>query len=129
MPLTRAALELDLAEQAKWHAVDAGLWRFPDHITLGEGRAVVRLERRLGMVAEAHGCRVVSTQDNSSVSGAFTKGRSPSPAVNFLSRQKAATSLAANLQVMVPVVQTTRQTSDAISRDVALQMSLQAARA
>ena len=26
VPLTRAAPELDLAEQVEWHAVDAGLW-------------------------------------------------------------------------------------------------------
>ena len=109
--------------------LDAGIWRFADHITVGEGRAVVRLVRLLASVKEAHGHRVGSLQDNSLVSGASSKGRSPSPALNYLARVKVASSLAADLQTLLPWVQTTRQTADAISRSVALQMRLQAARA
>ena len=128
-PLSRASKELDAAERAQWKQVDAGLWRFLDHITLGEGRAVVRLCRLLASCSRAHAHCVLSLQDNSSIAGAFAKGRSPSPAVNFLARQRAASTTAANVQMMVPWVQTTRQSADAISRDKSLQVRLQAERA
>ena len=53
--LTRAAAEMDEIPEAAWRWVDAGLWRFADHITLGEGRAVVRLVRLLASDRRAHG--------------------------------------------------------------------------
>eukprot|EP00959_Pyramimonas_sp_CCMP1952_P097105 2029682-Pyramimonas_sp.AAC.1 len=37
-----------------WHELDAGRWRLPDHIILGEGRAVVRLCQALSLLPGAH---------------------------------------------------------------------------
>ena len=59
---------------------------------------------------------VLSLQDNMATSGAFTKGRSAAPSLNFLARQRGATAVAADLGVMLPWVQTSLQPADEISR-------------
>ena len=108
-----------------WKAVDAGLWNLEDPIALGEGRAVVRLLKILSARSAAHNHRVIPLQDNTVISGSFTKGRSPAPAVNHLARQRSALSIASAIGMVLPWVPTTEQTADDISRDKALQMSLQ----
>ena len=106
--------------------MDAGLWNFSDPIALGEGRAVVRLLKILSARAEAHNHRVISLQDNTVICGSFTKGRSPAPAVNHLARQRSALSIASAIGLVLPWAPTAEQTADDISRDKALQTSLQA---
>ena len=88
----------------------------------------MRLLRILACQRRAHGHRVVSMQENSAVSGSFTKGLSPSPALNHLARQRMASSVAAEIPMLVPWVQTTHQAADDVSRDVALQLQLQGSR-
>ena len=85
-PFTRVSRQLAEIPRDSWKAVDAGLWNFDDPIALGEGRAVVRLLKILSSQPSAHNHRVISLQDNTVISGSFTKGRSPAPAVNHLAR-------------------------------------------
>ena len=93
-----------------------GRWAYADHITLGEARVVVKLTRLLGSVDICHGHQVISLQDNMATSGAFTKGRSAAPSLNYLVRQRGATAVAADIGVMLPWVQTSLQPADEISR-------------
>ena len=78
-PLSRLPDELLAVPHEDWEAVDWGLWRFSDHISLGETRTVVRLSRLVSSVPSAQGHRVVSLQDNEACSGALMNGEIPSP--------------------------------------------------
>ena len=62
-----------LIEGAVWHPVAAGRWSYADYIALGEGRAVVKLVRGLASCPAAHGHKAASLQDNTAVSGSFSK--------------------------------------------------------
>ena len=62
------------------------------------------------------------------ISGSFTKGRSPAPAVNHLARQRSALCIASAIGLVLPWVPSTEQTADDIYRDKALQMLLRAER-
>ena len=110
---------------SKWHNIEAGLWKYEDHITLGEARAVVRLVRVLGSCVGTHGHKVVTLQDNMATSGAFTKGRSAAPALNYLARQRAATSIGADMAALLPWIESSLQPADELSR---LPLQPQAAR-
>ena len=85
---------------------------------LGEGRAVVKLVRGLASCPAAHGHKAASLQDNTAVSGSFSKGRSAAPALNYLARQRAGSSLASGVQVLLPWVESARQPADGLSREV-----------
>ncbi len=63
--------------QADWRPMMRGRWQSEDHITLGEGRAVVRLLDLIASNSRCHRRRVLSLQDNRPVVGAMAKGRSP----------------------------------------------------
>ena len=108
-----------------WEPVHHGRWKYPDHITLGEGRTVVKVARALAAVASCHRRRVAALEDNMAVSGATAKGRSPSPALNYLCRQKAANTVSAQIQLLLPWVETSRQPADELSRlrEVPVQVS------
>jgi len=101
----------------RWGTLDKGRWSATDHVTLGEGRAVIRLLRRLAAVPQRHGRFVISLQDNQPICGAFTKGRSPALHLLRLCRQKAAAVLAANFRLLLPWVETKLQPADHDSRD------------
>ncbi len=116
VPLSLLPRELLRPTDELWKPIEAGRWRFADHIALGERRAVVRLARRLSCVPAAHRLKFVSLQDNGAAAGAFAKGRSPAPAVNFLLRQRTASSLAAELTAILPWVQTAAMAADGLSR-------------
>jgi len=107
-----------LFERDRWRTVDKGRWLDADHITLGEGRAVIRLLRRLAAAPEWHGRLVVSLEDNQPICGALTKGRSPALHILRLCRQKAAVCLAASIRLVLPWVETLLQPADFDSRDV-----------
>ena len=109
-------LSVQLFTPGRWLSIDRGRWASADHITLGEGRAVVRLTRRLAAAAAWHNTFVISLQDNQPICGAFTKGRSPAWHLLRLCRQKAASVLAANLRLLLPWVQTSLQPADYDSR-------------
>jgi len=68
---------------AQWRDVGSGRWQCQDFIALGEGRAVVKLECAVAFCLAGHGHKIPSLQDNTSVAGAFSKGRSAAPALNY----------------------------------------------
>ena len=100
----------------RWVTIAAGRWARADPIALGEGRAVVKLTRALAATESAHCSKVLSMQDNMSVLGCFTKGRSPAPSLNLLARQRAAAALFGDIRVVLPWVQTAKQAADGASR-------------
>ena len=88
VPFSRIPQELFDASVCVWSDLDAGRWKWPDHITLGESRAVVRLLDLLLWIPSFFRRFVISLQDNRPTSGSMMKGRSPSPALNFFSFER-----------------------------------------
>ena len=116
VPFTKLPVELFDPEITPWHDVDAGRWVYNDHITLGESRAVVKLIRALAACPSAHRSKSLLLEDNRPTSGAFMKGRSQSRSLNHLLRQRAASSVAAQLQLFLPWVESELQPADELSR-------------
>ncbi|CAK0884075.1 unnamed protein product [Prorocentrum cordatum] len=58
-----------------WTIVGAGRWRTADHITLGEGRCVVKISRLAAATPALHRTVLPILEDNQPVSGAVCKGR------------------------------------------------------
>jgi len=114
--IPRSRLPNCITEQERWTPAGHGLWRYHDHINLGEMRVVVRLLRKLGCRPAWHGRMVISLEDNAATVGAFTKGRSPAARVLHLCRQYAAISLACCFRVLLPWVESKRQPGDSVSR-------------
>jgi len=104
-------------DRTKWEVLAKGRWRFADLIALGEGRAVVRLLQMLVRDVSAHNHVAISLQDNSITSYSHAKGRSSAVAVNFLCRRKAAMTLATNIRLILPWLESLRQPADDASRD------------
>ena len=97
--LPRHCLDAD-----KWHAVASGRWVYSDHVTLGESRAVNKILDLLRNHGACHEHKVLALQDNMATSGAYMKGRSPAPALNFLLRKRAGRCLAVRIQLLLPWV-------------------------
>ena len=116
IPVSRVPQEILQQHHANWQAIAWGRWSYADHIMLGEGRAVVGLMERLAACSRAHQCCVTSLMDNESWSGAHCKGRSPAPAVNFLLRRLGSVTLAADILLTLPWVDTKNQPADRLSR-------------
>ena len=114
VPFSRITEELSKVEE--WLPVMQGLWKYTDHITLGEARVVVKLIRLLGSHCGCHGHKVLSLQDNMATSGAFSKGRSAAPSLNYLARQRGATAVAVDISLLLPWDQTSIQPADEITR-------------
>jgi hypothetical protein len=101
-----------------WTVLAFGRWRIADHITLGEGRAHVRISQALAAHHGAHGHRILCLEDNSPVACAMTKERSTAPSLNFLVRRRAAANLAGDLMAAPPWIQTSLQPADDASRNI-----------
>jgi hypothetical protein len=99
-----------------WTIVGAGRWRSADHITLGEGRCVVKISRLAAATPALHRTVLPILEDNQPVSGAVCKGRSPAHLLNHLLRQKTAAGMASRTKILIPWVETLRQPADKISR-------------
>ena len=65
-----------------WSTLAAGRWRINDHITLGEGRAHVRIVQALVSSRACHGRRVLYLDGNMSVVCVMSEGISPAPSPN-----------------------------------------------
>lgn len=115
-PLSRLPSELLGRPQRGWADVDWGKWRFPDHISLGQTRTVVRLARRQASGRGTRHHRILSLQDNGACAGVVMKGRSPQPSLNHLAMQRASHCLAGGLTMLLPRVETYFQPADALSR-------------
>jgi len=110
-------------EAERWTTLDRGRWAIADHNTLGEARTVIKLLRRLATVSHWHRTLIIALEDNQPVCGSFTKGRSPTPHLNRLCRQKSAAILAMNARLVLPWVETARQPADHDSRIVRAPMA------
>ena len=116
VPFSRLPAVLLDPARTSWEAVVWGRWLYEDHITLGEGRASLRVIEAMAKCPRAHRHVVLSLQDNQPWAGASAKGRSPAHAVNHLLRRRAALVLAAQLQVLLPWVQSAVMPADWLSR-------------
>ena len=70
----------------------------------------------LGAIHTTHRHKVLSMQDNFPCACCMAKGRSPVVALDFLVRKKAATCIGANIQLILPWVQSKLQAADELSR-------------
>ena len=105
-----------VAPDTAWTELARGRWKHPDHITLGEGRAVILLLNALAATPSAHKTRIMSLMDNFPWGAAMAKGRSPSRPLNFLLRKRAALSLASQTYASLPWIDSERQPADRASR-------------
>ena len=108
--------ELINAGQQQWCEVTKGRWRWAEHIMLGEGRAAVKL---MGLVATFPGARghcVLLLEVNEPFSAAASKGRSPTHRVNVILRKRTAQELVADLEFVVPWLDSASQPADDASR-------------
>ena len=113
IPFTRVPPDIIAAD---WVPLLWGRWASSDHITLGEARTVVKLLDLLARDERCHRHRVLSLQDNRPVQGSFAKGRSTAAALNRICRQRASISAAAELQSLLPWVQSKLMPADYLSR-------------
>ena len=93
-----------------------GRWKDEGHITLGEGRAVIKLLEAVAACSRSHRHRIQSLEDNLALAFAFEKGRSPSGALNYILRERCALCAAAELMIGLPWVETDRMPADEASR-------------
>ena len=115
IPFTQLPEDL-FASSRRWSVLDSGRWAWPDHITLGENRAALKLITALSALSTAHRRRVISLQDNMPTSYGWSRGRSSAPAINYLLRRRAAHCIGAELAAILPWVETSRQPADEASR-------------
>ena len=99
-----------------WTVLGSGRWRFGDHITLGEGRAVFKLFATLAAHSGSHRSKVLSLQDNMPTANAWARGRSSSIAVNYILRRKTAHCIGSEITAVLPWVETSKQPTDDASR-------------
>lgn len=101
---------------ASWSVLAHGRWRISEHIALGEGRAHFKIVQCLSAHGDTHDIRIIALEDNFAGSASMSKGRSPAPALNCLVRRRAASSLASNVVVASPWIETSKMPADAASR-------------
>ena len=100
-----------------WPVPQAGRWHHNDHITLGEARGHVKICQALAGDARCHNPRILALNDNAPTSCSMNKVRSPSFALNYLCRRRAASNLAANIICVTPWCETNLMPVDDASRD------------
>ena len=105
-----------LLDQAQWRDLRWGRWKFMDHITLGEGRAVIKMLSQIASFPAAHNHCLVSLEDNMPICGCSAKGRSSSYPLNGVLRRKAAFCLACNWGLVLPWLDTHSMPADHLSR-------------
>ena len=118
IPFTRIPKHIFLPD--RWVPLCSGRWAPMDHITVGEGRAVIAMLQKAALCHQLHGTTPFNLEDNMPISGAFAKGRSSTWSINYLCRRKSAYSLAASLHLLLPWIETKLQPADALSRQCRL---------
>ena len=116
IPVSKVPREFLERPPDQWRELAAGRWQRPGHITLGEGRAALKLLKALASLPGAHGNVVANLEDNEGLSAAMAKGRSPAAGLNSLLRQRAALCVAADITFYLPLVDTKHQAADEASR-------------
>ena len=104
------------SDQYEWETLAHGRWLWSDHISLGEGRAVLRLLDAILHIPKWHRRRILSLEDNRAIVGIFNRGRSCSLGLNYLARRKAARTFAARLRLLLPWIDTHRMPAGDASR-------------
>ena len=99
-PFTLLPPSLFDKSQTQWMVLSQGRWRWEEHITIGELRAVLKLLLIVIACPQAHRHKVVTLQDNMAVAAILAKGRSSSPMLNFLLRRRAAYTVFAELMLL-----------------------------
>ena len=117
-PFTRLPPGIFDKSVTRWKVLCQGRWRWQEHITIGELRAVLKLLLIIISCPTAHRHKVVTLQDNMAVAAILAKGRSSSPMLNFLLRRRAAYTIFAELLLLAPWVESEKQPADEASRDV-----------
>ena len=105
-----------LFDSHRWVDVLAGRWKFEDHITLGEARAVQKIVDLLGNDVRMHEKIHISLQDNQPCAAAYTKGRSSVWSIMYILRKKPAVCLATSLKLILPWVESGKMPADSLSR-------------
>ena len=107
----------DFVRTSDWRTSVSQRWKHRgEHITLGEGRAVLSGIRWLARQPRHHGTRVPFFIDSQACLGALAKGRSSSRKLNRICRRVAAYVCAARLKVSWLWVPTDHNPADAPSR-------------
>ena len=107
-----------LDQKLTWHPIASGRWAWRDHITLGEGRATLKLLARLAASPGAHAHCTISLEDNLAWGGAAAKGRSSARVVNRLCRKMAALCIGARIRAFLPWVDSPSMPADELSRRI-----------
>ena len=115
-PFTRLPPQL-FDDRTKWVVLSQGRWLWSEHITRGEMRAVLSLLRILASCARCHRSKILTLQDNMAVAATLSKGRSSTPALNFLLRRRCAFCCFAEITIVAPWVESGKQPADESSRD------------
>ena len=105
-----------LMEAADWQDIEHGRWEFEDFIALGEARASLRLLELLAPFVSARRHKVASLEDNLTVCGAWSKGRSNSVPLNYLLRKRTAISVCIAVTFILPWIDTHQMPADELSR-------------
>ena len=104
------------ADELAWREIARGRWKWDDHITLGEGRATLRLLELTASCETLHGTLLASLLDNEPWGAATAKGRSPARPLNVLLRRRCSLLLASDMENPLPWINTRRQPADTASR-------------
>ena len=102
--------------EQEWVTLQAGQWRYRDHICAGEARAHFKLLQSLAACSVSHNHRLILLQDNQPVACSMSKGRATAPILNYYCRRRAAHQLAANIMSAIPWVETSLMPADSASR-------------
>ena len=92
-----------------WVQLLAGRWHAPEHIHLGEFRALLLWHKILGRVREFRGTLFADLGDNQTVSESHFRGRSPKYDLDSLCLQRASYEAATDIQGYSPWVPSARQ--------------------
>ena len=99
-----------------WKAVMAGVWKYPDHITVLEAHALVKTIRRLAVSVFGKRLRQLCLVDNMAVVLAFNRSRAKNRKLLILIRRFCAYCLARDILVSIRWIPSERNTADKPSR-------------
>ena len=114
--VSRLPRELITEGAQDWTELLRGRWRWKEHIMMGEGRVALKAFDVVSSFSSARGHVVLLLEDNEPFSAASAKGRSPTYRVNVLLRRKTAQEIVADIEYVVPWLDTASQPADAVSR-------------
>ena len=100
-----------------WHDLLSRAHSYPEAIHLLEGKALLRSVEILVKLPWTRDSRCLCLEDNQTVVGAWSKGRSSSWSLNQLLRRRAALELTSAVEVLLSWIGTQRMPLDRLSRE------------